>query len=373
MHESFWKAALYLENGHVFLGKGFGAKAIQGGEAVFNTGMSGFQEIFSDPSYSHQVVVMTHTQIGNYGVNGSDIESDSLLLKGVVAREYFSKPSNWRAQQSLGDYLHQAGVPGISEVDTRRVTKLLRDEGAQRSIIFPVDTENVEEIKAKGASLLAQIPQMEGLDLVSQVSCREPWEFEAEKNRSKNSLGTIVVYDFGVKWNILRSLSSRGFRVRVVPYHMPAEEVKKEKPVAVCLSNGPGDPARVPHAVKEIQALIGQFPILAICMGHQLMARALGGETYKLKYGHHGVNHPVKDLETGKILITSQNHGFAVQPESLPKKDIQVSLINLNDQTLEGFTSKNLKISSIQFHPEAKPGPSDANFLFDQFIKGFLT
>jgi len=373
MRESSWKAALVLENGHVFLGKGFGARSAQGGEAVFNTGMSGYQEIFSDPSYSHQVVVMTHTQIGNYGVNEMDIESDSLLLKGVVAREYFSNPSNWRAQQSLGDYLEKAGVPGISEIDTRKVTKLLREEGAQRSIIFPVETDSIDEIKAKGISLLRSVPQMEGLDLVSEVSSKEPWEFEAAKAKSKNTLGTVVVYDFGVKWNILRSLSARGFRVRVVPYQMPAEEVKKEKPAAVCLSNGPGDPARVPHAVKEIQSLIGQVPILAICMGHQLMARALGGETYKLKYGHHGVNHPVKDLETGRILITSQNHGFAVKPESLPKNEVQVSLINLNDQTLEGFNSKKMKISSIQFHPEAKPGPSDANFLFDQFIKGFIT
>ncbi|MFM8269722.1 MAG: glutamine-hydrolyzing carbamoyl-phosphate synthase small subunit [Pseudomonadota bacterium] len=372
MPEASWKAALYLENGHVFLGKGFGARTAQGGEAVFNTGMTGYQEVFSDPSYSHQVVVMTHTQIGNYGVNKADIESDSLLLKGVVAREYFSQPSNWRAEQSLGEYLHKAGVPGISDIDTRKLTKILRDEGAQRGLIFPVESESLEEIKNKGISLLKNVPEMEGLDLVSQVSCKEPWEFEADKNKAKNILGTVVVYDFGVKWNILRSLSSRGFRVKVVPYQMPAEEVKRLNPVAVCLSNGPGDPATVPHAVKEIQALIGQVPILAICMGHQLMARALGGETYKLKYGHHGVNHPVKDLETGKILITSQNHGFAVRPESLPAKEVQVSLINLNDQTLEGFSSKKLKISSIQFHPEAKPGPSDANFLFDQFIRGFI-
>jgi len=373
MQDSFWKAALYFENGHAFLGKGFGARAVQGGEAVFNTGMTGYQEVFSDPSYAHQVVVMTHTQLGNYGINKEDVESDSLLLKGVVAREYFSEPSNWRAQESLGTYLQRAGVPGISEIDTRRITKILRDEGAQRSVIFPVENESLSEIKTRGAGLLKNIPEMEGLDLVSQVSCKEPWEFEADKNKSRNLLGTIVVYDFGVKWNILRSLSSRGFRVRVVPYQMPAEEIKKEKPTAVCLSNGPGDPAKVPHAVQQIQSLLGQFPVLAICMGHQLMARALGGETYKLKYGHHGVNHPVKDLETGKILITSQNHGFAVKPESLPKKEVQISLINLNDQTLEGFSSKKLKISSIQFHPEAKPGPSDANFLFDQFIKGFVT
>ena len=371
MQKAGWKAALYLENGHLFLGKGFGAPSAQGGEAVFNTGMSGYQEIFSDPSYSHQVVVMTHTQIGNYGTSSQDIESDGLLLKGVVAREYFEEPSNWRSEKSLGDYLAASGIPGISQVDTRRITQILRDEGAQRSVIFPVDNLSSEEIKNKAEKLMGSVPAMEGLDLVSQVSCKTPWEFEAEKNKSLSS--TIVVYDFGVKWNILRSLSKRGFRVKVVPYQTPAAEVLKEKPKAICLSNGPGDPGKVPHAVQEIQKLVGQVPILAICMGHQLIARALGGETYKLKYGHHGVNHPVKDLQTGRILITSQNHGFAVKPETLPTKETKVSLVNLNDQTLEGFNSKALKISSIQFHPEAKPGPSDANFLFDQFIQEYIT
>lgn len=367
-----WNAALYLENGHLFLGKGFGSRQAQGGEAIFNTGMTGYQEIFSDPSYFQQVVVMTSTQIGNYGINLEDMESGELLLKGVVAREYFSDPSNWRSQQSLGDYLEKSGVPGISEVDTRRITQILRDEGAQRSVIFPFENESINEIQNKAKTILAKIPSMEGLELVSQVSCKSPWEFEAEKNKKRNTHGTIVVYDFGVKWNILRCLSDRGYRVKVVPYKTPYQEVMDEKPSAICLSNGPGDPARVPHATQEIQGLIGKVPILAICMGHQLLARALEGKTYKLKYGHHGVNHPVQEIETGRIMITSQNHGFAVEAASLPAKEVYVSLINLNDKTVEGFASRKMKFSSIQFHPEAKPGPSDANFLFDTFLKGFV-
>jgi len=372
MLETSWKAALFLENGHLFLGEGFGAKRSLGGEAVFNTGMAGYQEIFSDPSYSHQVVVMTNPQLGNYGVNSQDIESPSLLLKGVVAREYFPQSSNWRSEKSLGDYLAEFGVPGISEVDTRLLTQILREEGSQRSIIFPVEGENTQTLMEQARSLLSEVPAMEGLDLVSRVSCKEPWDFEPEKWKTQNAIGTFVVYDFGVKWNILRNLSQRGYKVRVVPFHMPAPEVLKMKPSAICLSNGPGDPAQVPHAVLEIQSLLGKVPLLAICMGHQLTARAMGGETFKLKYGHHRVNHPVQDLKTGKILITSQNHGFAVKPESLPAKEVQVSLVNLNDQTLEGFASKQLKLSSIQFHPESKPGPNDAHFLFDNFIQEFV-
>jgi len=362
-----WNACLYLENGSFFLGKGFGSKQAQGGEAVFNTGMTGYQEIFSDPSYSHQIVVMTQTHIGNTGINFEDVESEGLRLKGVVVRDYFHEPSNWRSQKTLSEYLKEAGVCGISEVDTRKLTQILREEGAQRGVIFPFETES--EIESEGKKVLESVTPMEGLDLVSQVSCKSPWDFKDLLNTSTGTKGKVVVYDFGVKWNILRSLSSRGFQVRVVPFNMPAEEVLKEKPLAICLSNGPGDPASVPQAVSEIQKLIGKIPVLAICMGHQLLARALGGKTYKLKYGHHGVNHPVKELESGRIMITSQNHGFAVESESLPLNEIKINLVNLNDQTVEGFQSNKLKLSSIQFHPESKPGPNDARFLFDEFIK----
>lgn len=372
MSEQAWKAALYLEKDHLFLGRGFGAQALQGGEAVFNTGMTGYQEVFSDPSYSHQIVVMTYPQIGNYGIHAADSESPTPLLKGVVAREYFSRPSSWRSEVSLGQYLNAAGVPGISDVDTRRITQVLRDEGAQRGIIFPVDSADETKIRLRGRELLKQVPVMEGLDLVSQVSCKKSWEFDEALNQKRNVQGTIVVYDYGVKTNILRSLSSRNFRVRVVPYNTPARDVLAERPLAVCLSNGPGDPAQVPHAVQEIQNMLGKVPVLAICMGHQLLARALGGETFKLKYGHHGVNHPVKELSSGRIMITSQNHGFAVRTDSLPAREVSVNLVNLNDQTCEGFSSETMRLMSIQFHPEAKPGPSDADFLFDQFIKGFV-
>lgn len=367
-----WKAALYLEKGHVFVGKGFGAKKVFGGEAVFNTGMSGYQEIITDPSYSNQIVVMTSVEIGNYGVNPEDIESPRLYLSGLVAREYFPQASNWRATQSLGDYLADAGVAGISDVDTRKITKILRDEGAQNSVIFPTEEMDVEKIRAEGRKLLEKVPHMDGLELVSQTSCKAPWEFAADRPKDQKSKGTVVVYDFGVKWHILRSFAERGFQVQVVPYNMPHQETMGYKPVAVCLSNGPGDPARVPHAVEQIQGLLGKVPQLAICMGHQLLARAVGGETFKLKFGHHGCNHPVQDLKTGRILITSQNHGFAVKEESLKSKDISLSLLNLNDRTVEGFTSEKMKFYSIQFHPEAKPGPSDANYLFDHFIKGFV-
>lgn len=367
MSELSWKACLYLENGQYFLGKGFGARLTQGGEAVFNTGMTGYQEIFSDPSYAHQIVVMTQTHLGNTGINSEDKESEGLKLKGVVVRDYVAEPSNWRSQTSLADYLKKAGICGISEIDTRKLTQILREEGAQRAVIFPL--ENESSIESQGRKSLESVSPMEGLDLVSQVSCQTPWDFIDASGYKGEPRGKVAVYDFGVKWNILRSLSNRGFRVKVVPFNMPAEEVLKEKPLAICLSNGPGDPASVPQAVIEIQKIIGKVPLLAICMGHQLLARALGGKTYKLKYGHHGVNHPVKDLETGRIMITSQNHGFAVEAASLSQKEVKINLLNLNDQTVEGFCSEKLKFSSIQFHPESKPGPNDAQVLFDDFIK----
>ncbi len=364
----FYDATLALENGALFSGRGFGKETSSGGEAIFNTGLSGYQEVFTDPSYSHQFVVMTYPHIGNTGMNFEDVESDKMYLSGVVVREYCPEPSNWRSKTSLHEYLIKAGVSAISDVDTREITKILRDQGAQRAVIFP--TKEAEgKLEAHAKKLLEKVPDMEGLDLVSLVSCKTPYQFN--EGVAKNA-PTIVVYDFGVKTNILRLAAKEGLRVWVVPYNTPSEEVMKEKPVAVLLSNGPGDPAKVPGTVKEIQKLIGKVPILAICMGHQLISRALGAETYKLKFGHHGTNHPVKDLETGRIMITSQNHGFCVQEDTLKDKDVKVSHINLNDNTVEGITSKKYGFYSVQFHPEAKPGPSDASVIFDIFMKGYI-
>jgi len=367
---TFFDAALYLEKGHFFAGKGFGAESAKGGEAVFNTGMSGYQEIYTDPSYLNQIVVMGSSQIGNTGINPQDLESSSLLLSGVVVREYCPVPSNWRSVQSLSDYLAMAKVPAISEVDTREITQILRDEGAQRGIIFPTANISKKELRVHAENLLKSVLPMEGLDLVSRVSCKKPYHFSEEGWRE--DAGTIVVYDFGVKWNILRHLGKRGFKIQVVPYNTPAEEALKFQPRAILLSNGPGDPATVPSSVHEIQKLIGKIPILAICMGHQLLARAVGAKTYKLKFGHHGINHPVKDLSSNRIIITSQNHGFAVRPETLSGKDIQLNHINLNDGTVEGFCSDSLRFYSVQFHPESAPGPSDASYIFEHFIRGFI-
>lgn len=362
-------SVLYLEKGHLFEGVGFGAPSSSGGEVVFNTGMSGYQEIFTDPSYCGQIVVMSYPHIGNTGVNWQDPESQSLYLKGVVVRECSKISSSWRSEKSLQDYLQAAGIVGISEVDTREITTLIRDEGAQRAVIFQKDTCQGMDIVDYAKAKLNDVPPMEGLELVSQVSCAEPYEFKIE-GEPGDSGRTLVVYDFGVKYNILRNFKRRGFRVLIVPYNMPYEDVIKENPVAVVLSNGPGDPAGV--CVEEIQKLVGQVPLFAICMGHQLLGRALGANTYKLKFGHHGINHPVKDHMADKIVITSQNHGFAIAADSLKTEDVVISHTSLNDGTVEGFFSDRLRLSGIQFHPEAKPGPNDAVYLFDRFVKGYL-
>jgi len=364
-----WHAALFLENGHLFEGLGYGAKVGRGGEAVFNTGMTGYQEIYTDPSYAHQIVVMGSSHIGNTGINSQDVESMKLYLSGVVAREYTEVPSNWRSEQTLSDYLANSGVPLISDVDTREITQILRDEGAQRGIIFPASEAKGEKLIAFAKTLLEKVPSMEGLELVSQVSCEKPYQFESQ---TASNEGTIVVYDFGVKLNILRSLKLRNFNVQVVPSQFSAKEVLAYQPKAVLLSNGPGDPSQVKGVVDEIRQLIGRVPIMAICMGHQLLARAIGADTYKLKFGHHGINHPVKDCRTGKILITSQNHGFAVRSEDLSRLGVKVTHVSENDQTVEGFCSEKDGYFSVQFHPESKPGPNDASSLFDQFIRGYL-
>lgn len=364
---SGWDCALYLEKGHVFEGRGFGSESPRGGEVVFNTGMSGYQEIFTDPSYHEQVVVMGYPHIGNTGVNWEDLESKKLYLSGVVVREYCHNPSSWRAKQSLDEYLNSADVPGISDIDTRHLTQILRDEGAQRGIIFPtakLDRKNIAEF---GKSKLADVEEMEGLELVSRVSCKQTYDYSSEGNS-----GTVVVYDYGVKTNILRSVAKHGFKVKVVPYNMPYQEVVAMKPKAVLLSNGPGDPGTVKGAVEQIQGLLGKTPVMGICMGHQLLGRAIGATTYKLKFGHHGINHPVLDGDSKRVIITSQNHGFSVKADDLRQKDITISHISLNDDTVEGFYSKKMRFYGVQFHPEAKPGPNDASSIFDHFVKGFM-
>jgi len=365
-----WEAALYLENGALFQGMGFGARSWRGGEAVFNTGMTGYQEIFTDPSYCQQVVVMTYPHIGNTGVNPEDPESQGLDLSGVVVRDWNETPANWRASRGLGEYLAEAGVPGICGVDTRAITRVLRDEGAQRCVIFPEAEARDGDLAQYAIERLREVPSMAGLELVSRVSCRKPYVYE--EGPADTSRGTFAVYDFGVKTNTLRSLRRRGFRVKVVPHDTAFEAVLADKPVGVMLSNGPGDPSGV--GLDNVQGLVGRVPIFAICMGHQLLARVLGCRTYKLKFGHHGVNHPVKDLATGRVLITSQNHGFAVSKEDLGSiSDVVLSHVSLNDGTVEGFRSEKLRLLSVQFHPEAAPGPSDAQYLFDEFVKGFIS
>jgi carbamoyl-phosphate synthase small subunit len=352
-----------LEGGRLWIGEGFGAHVPSGGELVFNTGMTGYQEILTDPSYRRQIVVMTYPHIGNTGVNAEDVESGEVAAAGLVVRALCDTPSSWRSTGSLGAYLEQAGVPGISGVDARAITRLLRDEGAKRAVLFPV--ESGEPVAVQAERHLAKVPAMEGLELVSEVSVRNPYWFSEKGN------GLVVAYDYGTKWNILRLVAALGFRVRVVPFDMPAEEVLKDKPTAVVLTNGPGDPATVPDAAHILAKLVGQVPLLAVCMGHQLLARALGASTYKLKFGHHGINHPVLHVPSGRVLITSQNHGFAVREKELPK-DVELTFRSLNDGTLEGFESDKLRLCSVQFHPEAKPGPSDAQPLFERFFHGVM-
>lgn len=362
--------ALFLESGQLFVGTAFGARDARGGEIVFNTGLTGYQEILTDPSYCEQIVTMTYPHIGNTGTNPEDVESSGLALAGLVVRSYCAEPSNWRSTKTLDAYLQKAGVPGITGVDTREITRMLRTHGAQRAVIFPLEKTTIAEAQAKGTELLRHVTPMEGRELVSRVSCRSAYEYEPGEGPG----GLVVVYDFGVKTNSLRHFRARGFRVKVVPFNTSAEDTLAMKPDAVMLSNGPGDPATVPDAVlAALKGLIGRVPLFAICMGHQLLARALGISTFKLPFGHHGVNHPVKDLRTGRILVTSQNHGFATKEEDFAAvKDVKITHVSLNDHTVEGFVSDRLRLSSVQFHPESAPGPSDAAYLFDDFIKGYV-
>ncbi len=322
--------------------------------------MAGYQEIITDPSYKGQIITMTYPLIGNYGVNKEDAESRALFLEGLVVKEYSKIASNWRKQQDLSEYLKENNIPAIEGVDTRALTLHIRQQGSMKAVLSTLDLDERSLVNKAKAS-----PGLVGVDLVKEVSIPRKYTYA----QAKDAKFKVAVLDCGVKYNILRELLRHKCDVVVLPAQATAKEILELGPSGVLLSNGPGDPAAVDYVVKTVAGLIGRVPIFGICLGHQMLGLALGGKTFKLKFGHHGANHPVKDLKTGKIYITSQNHGFCVDIDSLPKKDIQLTHINLNDGTLEGFKHKQLPIFSVQFHPEAAPGPQEAGYLFAEFIR----
>jgi len=354
------RAFLVLEDGTIFKGNSFGAGGERCGEVVFNTSMSGYQEIITDPSYKGQIVVMTYPLMGNYGINKDDVESRRPFLEGFVVKEYSKIASNWRKEQSLGEYLKENGILGIEGIDTRKLTLHIREKGAMKAILSTQDSDEASLInKAKNCRGLV------GVDLVKEVSITKKYNY----SQAKDAKYKVVVLDCGLKYNILRELGRNNCSVTVLPAQASYEEILSAKPDGLLLSNGPGDPAAVDYVVKTVARLIGKIPIFGICLGHQMLGLALGGKTYKLKFGHHGANHPVKDLRTGKVYITSQNHGFCVDIDSLNKKDIELTHMNLNDGTLEGLRHKKLPLFCVQFHPEASPGPHEAGYLFVEFVK----
>ncbi len=360
------RAKIALEDGAVFNGYSFGARGERYGEVVFNTSMTGYQEILTDPSYKGQIVTMTYPLIGNYGVNQEDVESRKIFLEGFVVKEYSRIRSNWRSRKTLDKYLEENNIVGIEDIDTRALTRHIRLQGAMKAVLSTEDLEDKTLVKKAKASR-----GLVGIDLVREVTCDEHYNARLVPGARCNALKPkkVIAVDYGIKYNILRCLIKSGCNVTVVPAKTTAEDILRRNPDGIFLSNGPGDPAAITYAIKEIKKLLGKKPIFGICLGHQLLGLALGGKTYKLKFGHHGGNHPVKDLRTGKISITSQNHGFCVDIESLNKDDIEITHINLNDNTLEGMRHKNLAVFSVQFHPEHSPGPHDAEYLFKDFIR----
>jgi carbamoyl-phosphate synthase small subunit len=362
-------ALLVLRDGRVFRGRALGAIGETSGEVIFNTAMTGYQEILTDPSYRGQIVTMTYPMIGNYGINEEDVESHRPWANGLIVKEASACPSSWRGRVSLDDYLRAHDLVGLQAIDTRALTRHLRDAGAQDGIVSSVDLD-VARLREKARAL----PGLVGRDLVAEVTAAEPftwktgaWDLAKGYPPAPAGRFNVVAFDAGIKFNILRQLRTAGCEVTVVPASTPAEAVLEYRPDGVFLSNGPGDPEGVPYLIDSVRALIGRVPILGICLGHQIIGLAAGGQTYKLPFGHHGANHPVKDLATGRVEITAQNHGFAVDPASLAGRGWQPSHLNLNDGTCEGLRHAELPVFCVQYHPEASPGPHDANYLFHRF------
>ena len=362
-------ALLALADGRVFRGEALGAPGVGRGEVVFNTSMTGYQEILTDPSYRGQMVCMTYPLIGNYGINSEDVESRRPWVAGFIVKEACPYPSSWRSRISLDDYLREHGIVGIQGIDTRALTRHLRDQGAQEGII---STE--EPDAARLAERARALPGLIGRDLVSEVSVEQPhawtegpWDLVRGYTSPPAARFKVIAFDSGIKQNILRCLAGIGCDVEVVPADTGAAAVLERKPHGIFLSNGPGDPEAVPYLIETVRGLAGKAPIFGICLGNQILGLALGGSTYKLKFGHHGGNHPVRDLETGRVEITSQNHGFAVDPRSIEKLGLVETHVNLNDGTSEGMRHRELPIFSVQYHPEASPGPHDAHYLFRRF------
>jgi len=363
------EALLVLRDGRVFRGQALGADGETSGEVIFNTAMSGYQEILTDPSYRGQIVTMTYPMIGNYGLNDEDVESRRPWVNGLIVKEASAYPSSWRGRTSLDEYLKSHGIVGLQGIDTRALTRHLRDHGSQDGIVSSVERD-VDRLRMRVSAL----PQIVGRDLVKEVTVAAPFGWnEGEWKRERGYVTPpparfkVVAYDAGIKLNILRQLSTAGCEVTVVPADTPAEGVLERKPDGVFLSNGPGDPEGVPYLVDSVRGLLGKVPIFGICLGHQILGLAAGGRTYKLSFGHHGANHPVRDLATGRVEITSQNHNVAVDPASVASRGWEPSHVNLNDGTCEGLRHRELPVFCVQYHPEASPGPHDANYLFGRF------
>jgi carbamoyl-phosphate synthase small subunit len=366
------EAILALADGRIFRGRAFGAIGETVGEVVFNTAMTGYQEVLTDPSYKGQIVCMTYPEIGNVGINADDAESSGVHVEGFVVKDYRPRPSNWRSEMALGEYLEQAGVPGIEGIDTRALVRHIRTHGAQEAVISSVTLDPDALVARAKAS-----PGLVGRDLVKEVTCAEPYDWDlgdwelggGYRRPTKEELRDaplIVALDYGIKRNILHRLVASGFRVRVMPAAASAADILAPNPDGVFLSNGPADPAALPYASEAVRGVLGRKPIFGICLGHQILGLALGGRTYKLGFGHHGANHPVMDLRTRKVEITSQNHGFAVDADSLEGR-AELSHLNLNDKTVEGLCGVGVPFFSVQYHPEASPGPHDAGYLFARF------